>query len=381
MKNKVLRIFIVFMTLIVLSGIVSAKETLEIKYFTTKFCTSCIKTHKYIEGLIEEFEAENIQVNFTMYEIMDEENEKLLVQYNNYFDIKEDKYKLIPALFFSDVAIVGSEDIEAFAKDAILSVYNNPNGCIEIDIGESSSEVAVPLSVFGIFMAGLIDGINPCSIAMLLFFVSLIFATRGTSVKILFLGISFALGTFVAYLGIGVGLFNFLNFFKGIDVIMRGFYALLFVMGVYLALLNLSDYLNLKNGKEENIKNQLSKNQKKRIHSIIKDAKNSKVIYLTAFATAFVISFLEFFCTGQIYLPVITYMIKLTDSLNYVFLLILYNIGFVIPIIAITVALHLGEEVIDISTILVSKLPFIKLMGVVFFGVVAAYSAHQIMII
>jgi cytochrome c biogenesis protein CcdA len=381
MKKRVKIFFLVFVFIFLSNIFIYADETINIDYFTTQACLSCAKSNKYIESLVENLKEKNIDVNLRIYEIMEEENEELLVKYNNYFEVKDDKYKLIPAVFIADAKIIGKEDIEERLEEVILYYHDNPKEYFDIDIDETSLSSTVTLTGIGIFLAGLLDGINPCSIAMMLFFISFVFMSEYKEKKVLLLGTSFALGTFLAYLGIGIGLFNFMNLFKNINIIMKGFYGLLAIMGAYLAYLNISDYINIRKGKEEKIKNQLSKKNKKKIHHIIKNSKNSKTLYITAFIVAFIISFLEFFCTGQIYLPVITYMIKSTQGLAYVPLLILYNLAFIIPLLIITALIHLGKEVIDISTILVTKLHLVKLVGAVFFIGVVFYSAYQISLI
>ena len=386
MKNNFRLLVLLLLFILLISTASFANEnTINIHYFGTKACMSCLKTEKHIESILTDTRKDNpsISFKFIYHDTLDKENEKLLVKYNNYFNIKKDKFKLIPAIFIGNDVLIGENEIrESF--ESILKYYVlNISDYKDVDVSNSSAKVN-KLTITGIMLAGLLDGINPCSIAMMLFFISFILMSKDNinKRKILLLSLSFVLGTFLAYLGIGIGIFRFIYSFSKINLMMKGFYLILGIMGLYLAYLNIIDYKNIKNEKDEKIKNQLNKKTKKKIHSIIKKYNNNgKILYLTAFITAFMISFLEFFCTGQVYLPIITYMINNSDSVNHIFLLILYNVAFVIPLLFIAIFIYLGKEVLDISTVLVSKLHIIKIIGAIFFFGVAVYSFYQVLLI
>lgn len=383
-KQKFLLILIVFFLFTNTS--IAEKNSIKIYYFGNNACISCLKAEKHIQNIIKEKEIENsnVKIDFIYYDLMDKTNEyeELLIKYNNCFNIEATKFKVVPAVFVGNKAFIGYEDIENNFENTLtfyisnISKYENVNINYSDNVDNCTS--IIDLTKTGIFLAGLLDGINPCSIAMMLFFISFVAMSKNNSDKnkILWIGLSFSFGTFLAYLGIGIGLFNFIYAFIDIKIIMTLFYILLAIMGLYLGYINILDYKNIKAGKDENIKNQLNKKTKRRIHNIIKKQSNKKMIYLTAFITAFIISFLEFFCTGQVYLPIITYMINNSDKLNYVFLLVFYNFAFITPLLIITFFLYLGEEVIDISTILYTKLHWIKLLGAIFFFMVTIYSLH-----
>lgn len=384
LKNKLTIITFLIIMFSLLTNTVSFADNapIRIHFFSVDACISCLKAEKYIDSLLDEFSNANMDVRLISYDVTNKKDETLLVKYNNYFNIEGDKFKLIPAAFVGDKALIGYDEIEQNLKDTIMYYQKNSFKYKDIDIQDASSSIEKQLTVAGVFLAGLLDGINPCAIAMMLFFISFVCASKegGGGNKILLLGLSFSLGTFLAYLGIGVGIFKFIYSLSGIKLAMKLFYTLLFFMGLYLSYISILDYRSIKAGKEGKIKNQLSRKTKKRIHSIIKKLNsNKKALYLTAFFTAFVISFLEFFCTGQIYLPTITYMIN--SNFNYVLLLVLYNVVFVIPLLLIAFLLHIGKEVIDISTVLVAKLHIIKIVGAIFFLGVAIYSLCEIVLI
>ena len=60
-------------------------------------------------------------------------------------------------------------------------------------------------------MAGLIDGINPCVFAGLVFLASLLVSSRIGGRKILVIGLAYCLGSFVCYFPMGLGFIGILN--------------------------------------------------------------------------------------------------------------------------------------------------------------------------
>lgn len=377
MKKKALLILVILSLLI--PSISSASRPLDIHYFGIDACISCAKAVRYLEDVV----SGNSTWNLIKHDTMIKEDEELLVKYNNHYGVTGDKYKIIPAVFVGDRAFIEDE-----IEDELLDYLDEYSGENTIDLRDSGSSsdigIALDMSLIGIFLAGLLDGINPCSIAMMLFFISFVFSIKGRDTKkdILTVSLGFVIGTFLAYLGIGIGLFRFMYSFKGIYAAMRLMYILLGGMGAYLCYINLMDYINIKRGREEKIKNQLNKKTKKLIHKTIKRMNAStNTMFITSFITAFLISFMEFFCTGQIYVPVITYLISNEGlSAGYIGLLIVYNIAFVIPLSLIAGFIYMGKSVIDVSSILVNRLHIIKLAGAVFFAFVVIYSLTQVVL-
>lgn len=384
MKNYNKFLIFLISLLVLLSPIQSLaeKETVVIDYFGVDLCISCVKAVNHLDQLVEDLEDQGFSIIVNKYNITDIKDEKQLISLNNALNISGDQYKLIPAIFIGEDYLIDLEDIEEGLEPLILKA--SKLGQREVNL-ENDSFKSQTLTVGAIVLAGLLDGINPCSIAMMLFFVSMVMMgadSKGRN-SILKIGLCFSLGVFLSYFGIGVGIFNFIYAFSGMKNIMIIIYALLFFMGAFLMTLNLKDYYHIKKGEEGKIKNQLSRERKKKIHDFIRKMSNNNDygLYLVAFIVAFVISFMEFFCTGQIYLPTITYMIKNTNDNGYLLLLALYNMAFILPLLLIAIALNIGKEIIDVSSILLNKLHILKMIGAIFFLIVMLYSMQQISIL
>jgi cytochrome c biogenesis protein CcdA len=90
----------------------------------------------------------------------------------------------------------------------------------------------------------------------------------------------------------------------------------------------------------------------------------------SALVAGFLVSLLEAVCTGQVYLPTISFVLKSTtlkfQALAY---LLLYNIMFIAPLVVIFALALLGTSSQQFSDFLKKRLGVIKiLMAVLFFA-------------
>jgi len=226
-------------------------------------------------------------------------------------------------------------------KDYILEVYKimDENGKItECKIKDSLSECikeenpvplyftsALPLIVVG----GLLDGINPCAFAVLLFFTSFITITTRSSSwkevkqKILFLGSAYIIGVYLAYLMIG------LTIIRAFSVI--GFPHIIGKIGALLViLLGLIDIKNYLQPGKLNLSMSSSE-------WIIVRRYLRKCTFPAAFIAGFSAGLFEFPCTGGIYIAILGLLAhKATFMQGFVYLII-YNIAFVLPLMIILI--------------------------------------------
>src|SRR3989344_4734398 len=86
---------------------------------------------------------------------------------------------------------------------------------------------------------GFLDGIHPCAIAILIFFVAFLLGLRRTFKNIFFLGAVYIFVIFLTYLGVGVGLFSGIMFFGSHHFFAKLGSWLLIILG----LINIKDYL------------------------------------------------------------------------------------------------------------------------------------------
>ena len=199
-------------------------------------------------------------------------------------------------------------------------------------------------SLGGVLIAGLIDGLNPCAFATIVFLVSYLAFLGKKSREILTYGIIFTFGVFIAYIIAGVGLMAGLRQLSGFPMITKGIYLVIALLAFVLGILSFYDYILFRRGQMAKMKLQLPMALKKKIHGIIRiQTRSPKAGFIGTFALGFVIAATEVVCTGQVYLPTIGYIMRVPELRVHAFLnLVLYNIMFIIPLVGIFVAAFFG---------------------------------------
>jgi cytochrome c biogenesis protein CcdA len=199
-------------------------------------------------------------------------------------------------------------------------------------------------SLWGVLIAGLIDGLNPCAFATIVFLVSYLSFLGKKNKEILTYGIIFTFGVFIAYIIAGVGLMAGLRQLSGFPMITKGIYLVIGTLAIVLGIISFYDYLQFRRGHLEKMKLQLPMFLKKKIHGIIrKQTRSPKAGIIATFMLGFVIAAAEVVCTGQVYLPTIGYIMSIPELRAYAFLnLIFYNIMFIIPLVGVFIAAFFG---------------------------------------
>jgi len=101
--------------------------------------------------------------------------------------------------------------------------------------------------------AGLLDGINPCAFATMIFLISYLSVRKRQGRELLATGGAFTLGVFLAYLGVGLGFLKFLTSLAILDVVGKWIYALTLVLCLALAWGSLSDFRKARAGRLEDM--------------------------------------------------------------------------------------------------------------------------------
>ena len=170
--------------------------------------------------------------------------------------------------------------------------------------------------------SGLLAGIHPCTISVLLFFIAFLFTIRRTRQEIFKVGASYIIGIFLAYLLVGLGVFRVFTFST------PHFSAIVGAILVsILGLVNIISYFT-----EGRIKFSLG------IPSSLKP-KIMELIHTSTLPAAFIVGVIvgicSFGCTAGIYISIISLLLlKATYVLGFVYL-ILYNLMFIMPLIII----------------------------------------------
>lgn len=217
---------------------------------------------------------------------------------------------------------------------------------------EAAQSMFKRISFWAIIVAGLVDGINPCAFAVIVFFISFLSVYKYDRKEIIIVGSAYCGAVFVAYILIGLGLFNFLYKMSSFYYVMWAFKWLTILLCALFFILSLYDFLVYQiTKKSEKVILQLGKNNKERVHKIIRyflrdKNKSAFRLFCAAVVVGFLVSLIEAVCTGQVYLPTIAVILKEAnqDFWRAMLYLLTYNLMFIVPLVIIFALSVLGYE-------------------------------------
>ncbi len=327
-----------------------------IRYYGEIGCNHCDLFEDKILPEIEEKSGVNVELQ--AFDILDPEYYEICKEKLAELDLE---FTIFPVLFVGNNAYLGNSALEAGLEDELI-FYRKNGEFRPFNSYFSSNAGSVNISIIPVFIAGLIDGVNPCAFATLVFFISFLSIQGRTKKEILITGFLFTFSVFFAYFMLGLGLLNTLRLV--IDTSLMRFILKIIVSlvtGVFLVL-TLRDYFLAKAGRYDEINLQLSMAMKRRIHKVIRK-NNGKVLLMGGvIITGFTVSVIELACTGQVYLPTIAYMIQTDSSTLGIRSLLIYNTGFVIPLILVFAAVYKGLSSTALSDLFSRKIHHAKLV-------------------
>ena len=337
----------------------------EVIFFYSSHCKVCLELKKEFIPLIKEKYVG--RVNWT--ELNIQENKENLSKLMS-ISLNLRKHEgVVPTILVGDTLLVGKNEIKDNLTSAItlaISAKKTFFGFINIDLMQMFKKI----SIFTVITSGLIDGINPCAFAVIVFFVSFLAVYGYRKREIIYVGTSYCLAVFITYLLIGLGLFNFLYSLAGFYTAIKIFYYFIAGFCFMLSGLALYDYLRFKKTKEtEGLILQLPGFLKKRINETIgsrlrnKKEEGAFSLCISAFVVGFLVSLLEAVCTGQVYLPTIVLILKSTHlRLKAFTYLIVYNLMFILPLVCVFVLSLLGLSSQKFNEFLKANMAVIKLL-------------------
>ena len=352
------------------NGGIPTGRAIHITYFHKRGCRKCAQASEILKRLKTEYPQVVVEMRYA------KENRELLEAMGALYNVPEVKRLTTPAIFIGDEYLLDELDetrLKAIVGKYLSTGVASRSSKAEEKTGESKSEIVRRFSAFGTLAvagAGLLDGINPCAFATIIFFISYMSLVGRKRREMLIAGGAFAAAVFVTYLLMGMGLLKFLSFLNELSVVATCVYLLAAIGTFTLAFLSLYDAIKAKQGKVKEMSLQLPKSLKLRIHKVIREQTRTSGVVIGALAIGFAISALELVCTGQVYLPTITFVMGVEgmrpNALSY---LVLYNLMFVSPLLVVFGFVYWGTTSIQLGGVLQRHLMSVKLgIGVLLFG-------------
>lgn len=179
-----------------------------------------------------------------------------------------------------------------------------------------------------VVVTGFLDGIHPCAIAILIFFIAFLLTLQRKVKSVIALGLVYILVIFLTYLAIGVGLFSGLMLF--------GQHHFLAKVGAWLLIL--LGLVNLKNHFFPQLQTglKLPKIPSEKIKALLQTASLPTVAI-----AAFLVGLCSVPCSGGIYAAITALLASRTTYLVGFLHLVVYNLMFVTPLIILLIlAIH-----------------------------------------
>ncbi len=364
-------------------------SSVDLIYFYQKGCPKCDRANVLLKYIAQKYR----QLNIKEVDLHTTDGKRLNETLSNRLNLPAEKRLIAPSIFIGKDCLLPGEITES-KVEALIQKYAEKGTTAAA--GESKPALTTPppsfsptpeeakkadesiiqrfksLGVITIVSAGLLDGINPCAFATLIFFISYLSFVGRKRTEIFYVGMGYSGAVFVTYLLIGFGILSFVQRLSFLPLFSRIIYILTIAFAFVLGILSLYDYIQLKRGRPSEMKLQLPDFLKKRIHKTIREESKSPRYLLAAATAGFIVSLVEFACTGQVYLPTILFVTNIPSlRASAVSYLLLYNFMFVVPLLIIFGIVYWGVTSEQLAFFLQKRASSIKLYTSLLFFVLA----------
>jgi len=342
--------FIALLLVSALAGPMAAiSAPIRIEYFYTEGCTTCFRVEMQVLPLLEVqydglYELKRCDIDIDVHYLR-------LAAYQEKLAINEHATSVLVvngAKAFADWKEINTEFLDyigLMVSGAVETPQGHPTAAEPLSVDRLESRVR-NFTIIGVALAGLIDGVNPCAISTLVFFISMLGVMKVQGRRLVLVGIVFCITSFVTYIAIGFGLFRLLYLFSGFHALQRGLEWTMIVLLSLLALLSLRDALRYHaSGRAGDVTIKLPRRVNQAIHNVIRSGLKAHHILWGSVATAFLVTVLESVCTGQVYVPTLVLVLRHGKSVPLVAgYLLLYNTLFILPLVLALVLAHHGTR-------------------------------------
>ena len=348
---------------------------IHVAYIEKEGCDSCARALVALDALDTEYPGMAIErfSNMQQAALVEGMGERL--------GLAQDRRLVAPSVYVGNDALVGDEITSGNLRRVLASYADSgaPAFWEGMDTESGASSIVGRFQRMGpiaVVLAALIDGINPCALATIVFFVSYLAISQRKRSALLAVGLAFTAGVFVTYLLVGLGAMSLLrlaNAFRAVGMVLYGLMALsCFVLSA----ISFRDYVLARQGRLHDMALNLPEPLRKRIHGRIRS--NRKAFMGAAFVSGLVVSILELACTGQVYLPTISFVVAVPGMrASAVAYLVLYNIVFIIPLLVVLVLAAYGVSAQRFQDWLVKNAARSKLIIAVLFVLLGALLVSQ----
>jgi glutaredoxin len=375
----------------------AGKPAIRLALFHTPGCRFCEKLkNRIIPGLGEKY---GVAVEVEDYPLTRRENYERLLALESGLG---GEVKKLPAVFAGGVMLGGEREISrrleaevarlakggAAATGTVTNAIPAPAGAEMAGAPQNSGKAVLrsragtltpefirnkinALGLIPVAFAGFLDGLNPCAFAAIVFLIAyLTMVQRKPRHEVFWTGVTFVLGTFATYFLIGMGLAKAAAALNA-SALSRIVYGIAGLLTLALSYWSFSDYFAVKKiekGGEAKVVLQLPNYFRWKIYGVVEKYGKLKYLAPFGFLLGAAVTVLEFFCTGQIYLPAIMYMASMDGfRTKALFYLAVYCLAFVLPLIVVFGAMLAGAGSDTIENAGRKRISAVKLASAILF--------------
>ena len=293
--------------------------------------------------------------------------------------------RALPVLFVGEKVLAGRIEIEEGLYKALSNLKSGKIKNINVLEGLEARNLYLAKkklvskfkswSFATVVGAGLIDGINPCAFATIVFLISYLAYAGRRKRDVAIIGGIYTFSVFITYMAVGLVFFDIIDRLKGVYTAVSAviFYFTLLIC-ITFAIITLYDFIKALNKKTGEMKLSLPKKLHQKIHKVIREKIKMRSLVISGIIIGFLVSIFELACTGQVYLPTIMFILHKSELKASGFLyLLIYNIAFIIPLLIIFILNLGGVSSKRLSGFLEKNLALTKFLLFVLFAGITVY--------
>ncbi|MEM3957391.1 MAG: cytochrome c biogenesis protein CcdA [Thermoproteota archaeon] len=330
--------------------LIAEQQAITVYYFVAEGCEHCARVEDYISRI----KASYPDVVFKRFEISNNDTSiELFVALAEGFNITEESRE-VPAVFIGDKCLIGEEEVTKNLEKLMLEYsrdleYRDKAGEIIRAFIEQHPPIVPLPSLVSVIISAFIDSLNPCAFATIVLLITYSLQA-GSSRRMLATCGAFIGGVMLSYMSAGVGLLYVISIasFRSILRYIVGSAAILF------SVLEFKEFLYYGKG--------FSLEQPGVLGRIL--GKYSGTMSISAgFLIGMAVSMVELPCTGGIYITILYLLSKIGLTLEVFLLLLLYNLIFILPLVAILLIVYFGRSVVEIDAWRIEKRRYMRLLA------------------
>ncbi|MGI6106363.1 MAG: cytochrome c biogenesis CcdA family protein [Lachnospiraceae bacterium] len=349
--------------------------------FTTLSCADCEQVEQLLDEIGDEItlaDGTESRVVVKRTDITQGSNVSVLYALFDLYEVP-DSQQQVPAVFYQNGWLTGADSIGENLRSELEAgkMQNLDAAVFQMAAGNSAGSASASAerlqSPVSLILTGLVNGLNPCGASMLLMLLAAVIAAEG---NILLTGLSYLAGKMCAYFAMGLGLYRLFQaidtaVLSGLNRVLTLVFAAVFFL---LAILYVIDFVHVKREEYGKERMQLPKGLRKWNKNMIRRVSGVKASRLApaVFALGAVISAGEFFCTGQVYLAEILYLMRSgTGETAAALSFVIYVAAMCVPSLILVLAVAKTGNAVRASNSSLKALPAVKLATAAAFAVFA----------